>query len=1196
MNLNMAMWRVLDQIETSYRLNRLPYSVEARYRAATKDGLAREVCTPNTRVNVLDQLKHWTTDTRNGGVFWLNGMAGTGKTTISASLCEYLESTQRLAASFFCSRQLPTCRDINKIIPSISYQLTAFSLPFRFALSRVLERDPDAYNQAVTQQYAKLVAEPLNRAACAIPDNLIIAIDALDECDNVVGIRQILDALLSDAWQLPLRFFIASRPEPYIMSTLRRAKGSITELRLHEMDPLGVNADIRVYLNDRLRHTNISSSGLEALACQSGALFIYAATAVHHLGSFNFSTLTRLPYILNSSHASTNYGSEGLNNLYTHILGAAFHNSGLRVNEQMEMGMLLQTVIYAQQPMTVDVISEILTLDKEDSVLPLLQHLLSVLRIYEPDGLVTILHESFLEHRHDQSRSQEFWRDPYVENGRLAQQCAQQLISSELCFHICESEPSHLAYHGIGNQLQTVRDNITAGLIYACCHLANHLELAKPSQPLIDALSTLVATRLVLWIEVLNLIGRIDVATQALDKLFTWCEKTNCLKAALSLNEYYSSFGYAYLLSSRHCSDSLSGLDKSIDQFGRALAIAQRRHPNAPLYLNYLGKAGTMVFKLTHEIGRLTEATESLCHAVDLCPSDHPCHPEILENLGFECEALYELTEESNDIRSAAILMQQATELVPNKHPDKARYLLILARIYLRLSGAETYAETWVLKAQSTFEEVAWMLTGCLYYRLQGAILWAHLSKQTGNVAFETYTLCFGIIPNVLHQHTDPKHNWLAKLLRDFTGQAVALAISVDKYQLSAQWFELGRQRPWGSNGYNNTSLREVAEHHQRLVNDRAEAQRTLERPADIQALPHSWNGLGSISHLRADAVVVINVNPDRCDALVIRPWDQTISNVPLEISYEDIRALSGQRFSRHDYTHRGIKYNSGPKKMVFQDTLTMLWHKIIRPVLAHLEISHPKAVEDLPHIIWCPAGPLASLPLHAAGDYTKPDTVLSNVAISSFTPSLSCLVRSASCSTPFSGILTVGHDLDRLPGARSELDGIKEKFELYRCTRLEEGDADPDRVLKAMADHSWVHFSCMASQDCLDPLKSALHLHNKNLDLVSMAKFPLKSAQFAYLSACQTAAGDETLPDEAMHLAAGLLMAGYSSVIAATDVIYDKDANYVAHQVYEYMLDGGIPDYRKSAMALHKAISNFREIVGIENYERWVPYVHFGC
>src|SRR5687767_8104944 len=93
-------------------------------------GLDRHACTEGTRKTILAQLDEWATDPAGARVYWLNGLAGTGKTTIAISLCKSLASKGLLGASFFCSRQLPRCRDSRLIVPTIAYQLARFSSTF----------------------------------------------------------------------------------------------------------------------------------------------------------------------------------------------------------------------------------------------------------------------------------------------------------------------------------------------------------------------------------------------------------------------------------------------------------------------------------------------------------------------------------------------------------------------------------------------------------------------------------------------------------------------------------------------------------------------------------------------------------------------------------------------------------------------------------------------------------------------------------------------------------------------------------------------------------------------------------------------------------------------------------------------------------------------------------------------------------
>lgn len=77
--------------------------------------------------------------------------------------------------------------------------------------------------------------------------------------------------------------------------------------------------------------------------------------------------------------------------------------------------------------------------------------------------------------------------------------------------------------------------------------------------------------------------------------------------------------------------------------------------------------------------------------------------------------------------------------------------------------------------------------------------------------------------------------------------------------------------------------------------------------------------------------------------------------------------------------------------------------------------------------------------------------------------------------------------------------------------------------------------------------------------------------------------------------MAAGILMVGYRTVIATMWSIGDEDAPLVAEKVYEHLLEVGIPDARKAAVAVHKATESLRAKVGMKEFAKWVPYIHVG-
>ncbi|KAG9120579.1 WD repeat-containing protein 38, partial [Ceratobasidium sp. 392] len=247
LNANMRTWKTINEEVARNRLNGLPKSTEAKYSSAKSHSLGRNGCTPDTRVDVLKLLRHWAHDGQSQKIYWLNGMAGTGKTTIAYSLCEQLKRDGQLAASFFCSRQLPSCRDVVLILPTIAYQLSLFSHPFRYALSNALELDPELHNQPVSEQLKSLIAAPLIKVQETLPSNMAVVIDALDECEDADGVGRLLFALLAEAPSLPIKVFLASRPNPKILKQMESEQGERvkSELRLHELERSVVLSDVK---------------------------------------------------------------------------------------------------------------------------------------------------------------------------------------------------------------------------------------------------------------------------------------------------------------------------------------------------------------------------------------------------------------------------------------------------------------------------------------------------------------------------------------------------------------------------------------------------------------------------------------------------------------------------------------------------------------------------------------------------------------------------------------------------------------------------------------------------------------------------------------------------------------------------------------------------------------------------------------
>jgi CHAT domain-containing protein len=261
---------------------------------------------------------------------------------------------------------------------------------------------------------------------------------------------------------------------------------------------------------------------------------------------------------------------------------------------------------------------------------------------------------------------------------------------------------------------------------------------------------------------------------------------------------------------------------------------------------------------------------------------------------------------------------------------------------------------------------------------------------------------------------------------------------------------------------------------------------------------------------------------------------------------------------------------------------------------------------DDPPRITWCLSGPLAFLPLHAAGCYGTGEETRSNKAyhyiVSSYTPSLSALIprsQGLKHSDNFIGFVGVSQSTtsgyNDLPGTVDEINAIKTHFKDIQFRHFDGPSATTKAVLQSMETSSWIHLACHGIQHRNEPTKSAFMLYDGPLELSTISQRSLLHARFAFLSACQTATGDENLPEESVHLAAGMIVAGYHSVIGTMWSIRDKDGPVVADGVYRYLTPKMQTDDGQVAYALHKAMKALRQRNGETDFLSWIPFIHFG-
>ncbi|KAK0218628.1 CHAT domain-containing protein [Armillaria fumosa] len=696
----------------------------------------------------------------------------------------------------------------------------------------------------------------------------------------------------------------------------------------------------------------------------------------------------------------------------------------------------------------------------------------------------------------------------------------------------------------------------------------------------------------------------------------------------------------------------LNDLTEAISLVQDALSHSTDGHIDRPSILSNLSVYLRHRFLKTKDANDLDEAVSAGRCAVACTPDDHP-NKSLVMDLMQSLQSRFEVHERVDDLEESITCGMEALSLIPDGHPNKCSILSQLgSSVAYRFDHFRNPSDA--DKATSFLKSAALSPTGSPLIRLDAAWKWTTLrTKVDFPSALEAIKVALSLLPLVAWtgKSIAARHRELAPG-GSIAHQAASWALRLGYTDIALEWLEMGRAIVWGQlhnlrspvdflsdahpdlaerlsrvavalekatsrdvniEHFKELSMEEVAKEHRRLA---TEWDSLVER---VRSLPGFEDFLRPkrLATLKNAAklgpVVIVNASFRACDALILIPGLDDVIHIPLEdFSYEKAEILLkrlNKSLSALGVRTRASRPVYGPSdKDVFMNVLKELWSCVVKPVLDGLAFS-PCDTTNPPRLWWCPTGPLSFLPIHTAGDYrtNEPGTKLSDYVVSSYTPTLTILLDKLEKTRRFKGLLAISQPntpgLSSLPGTEGELQKIKERATKVpvKCLRGEE--AIPDTVLHGMSTCNWVHVACHATQEKAKSLDSTFHLHpsakyvDGHLPLSHIIAKSVSDADFAYLSACQTATGDESLAEESVHLAAGMLMAGYQSVVATLWSIRDADAPLVADDVYSRLFEDGEPDSGNAAVALHHAVQSLRKRVEDEpdSFVRWVPFIHVG-
>ena len=495
-------------------------------------------CLRGTRRDVLLQIEQWLADKTDQRIFWLNGLAGTGKSTIAQTFSEITFADGKLGASFFCSRDFEDRSNLQAIFPTLAFQLAHRYPQFRAQLLLALKANHDVERESLSSQLEKVIVRPLKRTRIST----LIIIDALDECKDKQPASALLSVLSRYIHEIPeVKFFITGRPEPPIREGFRlKLLRPITEvLRLHDVRRSLVDEDIKLYLRTHLtdiRETRSdckfpegwpSSYDINILCKKAGGLFIYASTVVKFVASEYHLPTERLDLIILRPQVTAHEGVIDL--LYTRILELAFRAADPGEQElYSRFRHVVGAVLLVFHPLSMETLSNLLEhCGTPSHISTTLRFLHSLLNVPDSeDEPIRVFHKSFPDFLTDRARCKDerFFVDPSVHHQDILFSCL-DLMGKRLKKNICDLDD--YAVLSKVEDLSARRETcIGSSLEYACRFWTRHLARVPGNGPgakrVREAIDEFFTKRLFCWIEVLSIVGYLQVAVHAINDIRQW--------------------------------------------------------------------------------------------------------------------------------------------------------------------------------------------------------------------------------------------------------------------------------------------------------------------------------------------------------------------------------------------------------------------------------------------------------------------------------------------------------------------------------------------------------------------------------------------------------------------------------------------------------------------------------------------------
>ncbi|KAL4815688.1 hypothetical protein BDW67DRAFT_176016 [Aspergillus spinulosporus] len=505
-------------------------------------------CLSGTRAELLQQVQQWGKSS-NKCIFWLSGMAGTGKTTIARTVARYFKEDGILGASFFFKRGQGDQGSAVKFFPTIVKQLAIHTPQMITGIQKALQNDPAISGKSLREQFDKLMLQPLLAMDQSQSSaSTVIVIDALDECERDEDMEVILELLpkVEKATCLRIQFFLTSRPESAIRFGFDQIDQSdYQNTILQNLDNDVIKHDITLYLREEFRRIrqkrprDLPSSWpgeerIEALATMAVPLFIFAATVCRFVADKRWNPERRLQQFFDDSPGSK------MDKTYRPILNQ------LLAEDESDMDQLVEefqktigVIILLATPLSLSALTQLVEMP-EVEISTRLDAFHSVLTIPDKPNLpIQTLHLSFHdylvdEHMKAQESTTRFWVDKIKNHEFIARQCL-IVMGRHLKKNICR-----LPSYGTSRteiDPDSIAQFLLPALQYTCRYWVYHLAQSSLSAKTIDQILPFLEEHFLHWLEVMAILGIISECLNAVDTLLVLTKDPSSTSLSLFLSD-----------------------------------------------------------------------------------------------------------------------------------------------------------------------------------------------------------------------------------------------------------------------------------------------------------------------------------------------------------------------------------------------------------------------------------------------------------------------------------------------------------------------------------------------------------------------------------------------------------------------------------------------------------------------------------